>query len=453
MKSIMLLTSTRHQLTLLLIRLRAHLYWPLYRNGYALVLSSAFTSLLGMVYWVLAAHLYSAEIVGLNSAAISAMMFLAGIAQLNLTSALIRFIPGAGASTRRLVVGAYGLSALVALVVGLIFMGGFGAWTPIPRFIEMIPCFTPWFILATMGWCIFMLQDSVLTGLRRTIWVPVENTVFAVVKIVLLVLFAAALPHYGIFAAWTLGLLAAVLLSNLFIFRRFLPSHLSQSAADKTPIDAGQISRFVAADYLGEICWLVVTMLMPVIVTQQVGAKANAYFYLAWTIAYSLYLVSPNMGASLIVEAATDQRRLKRDSYRTFVHTAYLLVPAVGLIVIGAPYILFIFGPDYATEATTLLRLLALSALPNMINAMFISVARVQRRLAALVTVLAVLCGLVLVLGMLLLHVVGITGVGLAWLIGQTAVAVGVWSTQLRPLWSEIVEPTYADRPRPAPQA
>lgn len=132
MKSIMFLAPTRHQLTLLLIRLRAHLYWPLYRNGYALVLSSAFTSLLGMVYWVLAAHLYSAEIVGLNSAAISAMMFLAGIAQLNLTSALIRFIPGAGASTRRLVVGAYGLSALVALAVGLIFMGGSGLGLPSP---------------------------------------------------------------------------------------------------------------------------------------------------------------------------------------------------------------------------------------------------------------------------------------------------------------------------------
>ena len=62
----------------LLARLVAHLRTPLYWNGYALILSSGATSGLGMIYWIVAAQAYSAEAVGLNSAMIAAMMFLAG---------------------------------------------------------------------------------------------------------------------------------------------------------------------------------------------------------------------------------------------------------------------------------------------------------------------------------------------------------------------------------------
>ena len=56
-----------------LARLITHLRTPLYRNGYALVLSSATTSVLGMAYWFLAARTYTPDVVGLNAAAIAAM--------------------------------------------------------------------------------------------------------------------------------------------------------------------------------------------------------------------------------------------------------------------------------------------------------------------------------------------------------------------------------------------
>jgi hypothetical protein len=57
-----------------------------------------------------------------------------------------------------------------------------------------------WFLAATVAWCIFTLQDCVLTGLRRSIWVPVESVAFGVAKIGPLVVFAA--PAAGIFASW-----------------------------------------------------------------------------------------------------------------------------------------------------------------------------------------------------------------------------------------------------------
>src|SRR2546426_12280675 len=80
---------------------------PMYREGYALVLSSGLSSLLGFVYWIVAARSYSPGVVGLNSAVIFAMMFLAGMSQLNLASASARFLPAAAAGTRRFLVAVY----------------------------------------------------------------------------------------------------------------------------------------------------------------------------------------------------------------------------------------------------------------------------------------------------------------------------------------------------------
>ncbi len=420
-------------------RLISHTQTPLYRNGYALILSSASTSGLGVVYWILAARVYATDIVGLNSAAISAMMFLAGISQLNLMSALMRFIPRTGHATRQFVIYAYLIVVSVAAVTSLVYILGLDAWSPALGFIRSDYIFILWFIAATMGWCVFGLQDSVLTGLRQATWVPIKNSIFAMAKLLLLLALAIPFPRYGIFASWTLALGLLLLPANFLIFRHLIPKHIKETRNQEIPLLPTQVAQYVAGDYLGALCWLMATTLMPVIVLETAGAAATAYFFLAWTIIYSLYNVSADMGASLIVEGARDQARLGIYSQRMFFQTAKIVVPIAALLLIGAPYILEIFGRDYAVEGTALLRLLALSAIPNMVTAFFISVARVQRRVIAIVTVLGSLCILVLILSYLLLKTIGITGVGWAWLISQSIVAGVLLSTQLRAVWVALV--------------
>src|SRR6188474_964983 len=92
---------------------------PVHRDGLALVLSSALTSAVGLLYWVVAARLFAPATVGVNSVALSTMALLGGIAHLNLTQALLRFGPVAGRSTARLVGVCYAVAASVAALVGL----------------------------------------------------------------------------------------------------------------------------------------------------------------------------------------------------------------------------------------------------------------------------------------------------------------------------------------------
>jgi O-antigen/teichoic acid export membrane protein/aminoglycoside phosphotransferase len=417
-------------------RILDHLSMPLFRNGYALTLSSMSTSAIGLLYWVIAAHEYPTSIVGINSALISAMVFLSGISELNLMSALIRFVPTAGRFTKRFVIYAYLTSFFVAAIVSAVFIIFLPVWSPALMFLRNDHRLAVWFILSTMTWCIFVMQDSVLTGLRKATWVPVENTIFSLVKISIMVIFATFIPSIGIFASWTLALIVAIVPTNYYIFRKLIPQHERIDSQWDPGIDRYQVMRYVAPDYLGALATIISVNFLPVIVTTLAGATANAYFYLSWTIANSLYLISSSMGSSLVVEAAKDQRKLGAYSYGVFLQAARLVVPAAVVVLIGAPYILSIFGKSYSVQGALLLRLLALSAIPNIFNAVFINVSRVRRRMRAVVITLGCLCVLLITFSVIGLKLYGIVGVGIAWVISQSIVALIVFFTQLKRLWS-----------------
>lgn len=424
--------SNLHTKTSLATQVLAHLRTPLYRNGYALILGAGATSVLGLAYWALAARYYSPEVVGLGSAIISAMMLLAGVAVLSLSGVLVRFTPLAGRHTARLIISAYAISLLAALMVGWLFCRYAGSWSPKLSFLSEDSAWTAVFVGATMAWCIFSLQDSALTGLRQSIWIPLENTLFAAVKLVLLVVFAHWIPTWGIFAAWTIPVLISLWPVNLLIFQRFVPQCGQSQGQPAGGVTPQAIVRYMVGNYPGTLFYLASTTLLPLIVTQQLGARANAYFYMPWMIAGALLQVALQMSTSLTVEAVTDQSRLATYCYRAFLQSVRLLLPAVVIILIGAPIILAFFGADYASEGTLLLRLLALAAIPNLVVMLYIGLARVQNSISNIILVQGAQCVFLLTLSYLWLPTAGITAVGWAFLVSQSIVAGGVMFTQLR---------------------
>src|SRR4029078_9627718 len=108
---------------------------PLFSHAYTLILNTGLTSGLGFIYWILAGRLYSPATVGRNAAVISALVFLSGLAQLNLRPVLGRFVPVAGRSPARFVLLAYGATATVAFAAASVYLLSSDIWAtsgPIP---------------------------------------------------------------------------------------------------------------------------------------------------------------------------------------------------------------------------------------------------------------------------------------------------------------------------------
>jgi O-antigen/teichoic acid export membrane protein len=361
------------------------------------------------------------------------MLFLSIVAQLNLGGMLIRFVPLAGWATRRLISYTYLTSTLAAGIVAVVFLLGINFWSPSLNALVHNGWLGAAFVLGTMIWCVFALQDSALTALRQAVWVPVENALFAVVKIVLLVLFAATLTQYGIFASWTIPVLVSLLPVNFLIFRYFIPQHIGVNAERAQPIIRPQLVKYIGGNYIGSLFFQASTTLLPLIVINRLGATMNAYFYLPWTITTSLQMVALNMSTSFTVEATREREQLRSYGARVLLHNLRLLVPLVIGVVVAAPYILGLFGANYAVAGTDILRLLALSTISYSFVSLYVGLERVQNRVQRIAVVQGVRCLTLLALSYLLLPTLGIVAIGWVWLVTETTVGGYLLLTQLRP--------------------
>lgn len=405
----------------------------LHRNIRALVGSIFATAGLGALYWAIAARRYSSHDVGVNASLISAMALLTNLASLNFTDVLNRFVPVSGRHTKRLVVASYVIAVAFGTTASIVFVVGVGRFAPSLAPLLGQPRYAALFVASTALWCLFVLQDAVLVGLHRSATVLAENASYGVTKIVLLLVLASVLPDTGIFVSWTAPLIVIVVGINALVFRILRPRH---TGPDNVRNDTGAIRRFLLADYVSSLAWTASISLMPLVVLAVEGPRhgpsATAYVYLAWSMAYTLFLVSRNTGMVLTTEAARDPEHLDVHVRRAVGVGLRIVGPLAVLLAAAAPLVLRVYGAEYSANASTLLRLLALAMIPAAVPVYAVTVARIEQRLGAMVTITLTSTLPTLVVSIPFLRIFGIVGIGWAWCIVQTAAAVVLLRGELR---------------------
>ncbi|MFI7018209.1 lipopolysaccharide biosynthesis protein [Streptomyces sp. NPDC050164] len=399
-----------------------HTHDSLFKNAYFLMLSTGVSAVLGLGFWLVAARYYSEEAVGQGSAAIAAMRLLASITATTMIGAVVRFVPRAGRETGRLVWGTYAASSLIVALAAAVFLLTLDAWGA-----SYAPLGTPMagavFVAACVAWALLTLQDGVLTGLRKAEWVPAGNAVFSVGKLALLAVFAGTLPVLGIFVSWAVAIAFSTLPLGWLIFRRLIPRQ-AELEREKEPPKLRDMGRFLAGDSLGALFSLAMINLLPVMVAVRFSAAENGYFYVAYTVGGTMEFMAINMASSLTAHASHDPRQLADGVRGALRRMTLLLVPVVLVLVLFAPYILTPFSPDYAEHGSTVLRLLALGALPRVVVELYIGVLRVQGRTGVLAALQGAMCALVLGSAAVLFTPAGIAGAGWAVLLSMTLIAV-----------------------------
>ena len=340
----------------------------LLQNAGALMASSAGTASLGVVFWGIATHIASPGAVGRASAELAAMMLIAQLAQLSFGPIFERFLPVAGNQTRIFIKRAYAMCVTFALVVTVAYvMTGFAH-----RFLPSSFGWRALFVIAVILWTIFCLQDSALVGLRASRWVPVENITFALVKLALLPALVAASASQGIFLAWTVPVVVALIVVSWYLFRKRIPEHEALNASSEKLPTARELITLTAAQYTTLILGVALSSIVTLIVIDRLGAVANARFYVPAQIAGGPALLLWSITRSFLVEASAEPHALRHHTNVTIFALVVVLLPAVVIGVIIAPDLLRIFGATYAKHGATLLRMLLL-ALPGTVVTEFYS--------------------------------------------------------------------------------
>ncbi len=365
-------------------------HWDVLGSATSLVATTAVASLLGFVYWAMAARLFPQRAVGYGSAAISAMTLLGTIGMLGLGTVLIGELPRRR-DRARLVSAALLASAAGSALLGL----GFAVISPhISTHFGRISGSAGQAALFTAGVCLTgasLVFDQATIGLLRGGVQLARNAAFAVAKLAILPATALVLHDrfgVGITASWVAGLAASMLLVAAWL--RITGTHVLPRPDWGVLRGLGKTA--VAHSWLN-LAITVPRSLIPVLVTIIVSPSANAAFYAAWMLSGFLYIVPTHLSTVLFAVASADPQVIARKLRFTLGLSALLGLAGMIVLGAGAHFALSLFGPSYARAGTVPLLLLVAGYVPTVPKLHYIAVCRAQGRItraAAVLTAAAV---------------------------------------------------------------
>jgi len=377
------------------------------------------------------ARFYSEAEVGYSSAMISAISLLALISLAGLNTSLIRFLPQAE-KPQELINSCYTLSGLVSLVVTSIFFAGLGFWSPALAFVRQNAIFNAAVITITFLWTLSSLADSTFIARRKAAFVLSKNTIYSVLKIPLPILFILFFRTFGIVASWGIAIAVALAVSIfLFLPRVQNPYKLVPTLRLGLIKDMWQYS---GGNYLTNLLAFSPSFILPLMVVNLLGAKQNAYFYIAWMIASLLFAIPAAVSQSLFAEGSHFEDKLRENAIKSLKFTFLLLVPAAITCILVGKWLLLAFGQSYSANALHLLWILSLSSLPLAINHLYTSILRVKSKLKELMAIWGFIALAVFLVSYLIMPATGIIDIGYAWLGAQAIVAIYIGTTFKRRL-------------------
>jgi O-antigen/teichoic acid export membrane protein len=411
------------------IRSAARRQWsdPLSRGGLALLVNTGLTGILGFVYWIAAAHLFPTFAVGVAGALVAAATLFSGIGQLNLSGMLMRFLPNAGRKSRRLVLVTYTCAAGASALLAIVSMIGIRVFSSATSPLRLSTVQSAVLTLAAVAAAIFAIEDNVLVGLRRAVWVPAENGVFGVAKIVALFILAPFGTAFALFGAWMIPLTLTIPIISTVLFFRFLPpAPRPRRMAHLGPRMRSRIVRFAAGDATGGLFTQTWTYLLPVLIIATLGASANALFYTSFLFSSTIDQVAANYASPLTVEGAHTPDKIAILIRQALRHIFAIILPVVFTLAIISPWLLRAFGAKYV-HAAPLLVMLLIACLPKAVSTVYYSYCRVQRNTHKSAIMQAYVCAATLTAVALLAHSSGLVSVGLVIIGVQSSAGVVSW--------------------------
>jgi O-antigen/teichoic acid export membrane protein len=421
---------------------KMRLFWSvsLYRNAAYLIIGNGIAALLGFVYWGVAARFYTVEEVGLASAAIAAMGMLGSLSTLGLNLGMIRFLPMAGDRRERIINPSLTISALASIAMGVVFILGLNLWSPRLLSIKHDWVYFFLFVVFAVATAGNLIADNVFVAYRRANLTTVRNTVFNSLKLLLVALLARSMGSYGILVSWGVGLVFSLLV-GLVIFLPGIHRGYFPLPSFKW-VELGGLVRYSLVNNASVLLGSIPVWVLPLVVLDRLGAEANAYFYICWTIGTALAMVPLSVATSLFAEGSNDQDALIFKAIRTLCLVTIVQVPIAAVMIMFGHRILHLFGANYSANGTLVLTILVLALFPIAVNQLYFSVIRVQDKRKELMVLAGLITAATLIFCTALLPILGILGAGLGWLAGQTIVALWVLSKERwwKPLFVQMLD-------------
>ncbi len=408
----------------------------LFRNSFYLMLATASLAGFGFFFWVITARLFVTEEIGLATTLISIMNLIALLSLIGFDTAFVRFLPTSEHRNDKMNTGIL-LVGIASIVLSSIFIGSINMIAPRLSFVTGNSFYIIIFILACVMNSINVLTDAVFLAGRQAKFTLIINITLSIFKLIVPFAFIG-FGAMGIFIAAALAQTLGTILSIAVMTCKF----------DFRPtykIDKGVLSlvwKYSTANYLAGVFNLLPPTILPILITNYISASASAYYYIVMMIGNMLYTIPWSTSKSIFAEGSHNETELGKNIKQSLKTTTILLIPSTIVLFLGGSTILQIFGKEYANGGTNFLYLVTFAALPIMINSIFGTFFRVKKDLRAIVIMNIIYISLIIGFSYVLLPL-GLAGIGLAWVAGNTLAAIMsyvlyVIKSQKEPFWEHL---------------
>jgi len=327
----------------------------LVRNSFYLMLSTGIMAVLGFIFWLISARIFSPEDIGIATTLISAMNLISYIGLLGFNSTFIRMLPTSKNRSTEMNTG-----LLLSTGAAIIVAAGYVLLVPIiaPKLglVHDNFLYAIGFIIMAALASVNLLTDSIFIALRAAKYnLLIDGIVMSITKLALPFVFVG-LGAYGLFAAAGAAAVVALVLSVFFLIKHF--GYRPQLSIDTTTLQG--VVKYSFASYLANLLNIAPTLVLPLVIINHLGAAAAGYYYLAFMVANLLYTVVYAVSQSLFAEGSYADRGLRDLMKRSSLVIAAIMIPGVTIIYFGAHLMLTIYGHSYV-QATPLLQTFAIA--------------------------------------------------------------------------------------------
>jgi O-antigen/teichoic acid export membrane protein len=348
------------------------------------------TAALGLAYWAVATHLFSAQDVGLAAAASSTALFLGAIGALGIPLLLLAELDSLPAAVRRVTLST---GMFIACLAVLILSLGTLALSPFLgvslRIVGADPTMAALFVIGSVATMATVTFSNAAIALHRgsaQLWQGSLSSALKLAGVGVLILVGARTAP-GLLFAWVLALVVSLAVCMPLLRLQPTPAgegNISHRMALVRRYGVLSLKHHVLNVSINSVYYIVGLIAAIVLLPQQL-----AYFTAAFLLESTAMVIPYLLALSLFAETTSDQGLLHRHVRRTLPLGLILCGGIVVVAQVAAPFALRIFGPAYAMNGTTALRLLVLVGPAYVIKDHYVAIRRVQGRLSQAATMMA----------------------------------------------------------------
>jgi O-antigen/teichoic acid export membrane protein len=397
-------------------------------SSVALIGGKVATMGFGFLAWIVAARMYPTAEVGLASGAVAAVTLCAQIALIGVGSAVITLLPTYEGRPGHLLDTSVSLLTLSGLGTALAFLLFAGTVLQELRVVAADPVYAVLFAVLAVAGTLGVLFDQASTARRRGNQVLLRGVAAGVTTLLLVAVIAIAFggtSSQAIFVAWVIGglvtwSLGLVTLGRSFPGYRYRPRLSRSISAD--------LVRVGMPNYLLTLTERAPGFVLPIVVTELLSPADNAHWYIAWMMAWVVFVIPIQVGMTSFAEISREPARLRAIVEHGIRSSLVMgVAAAVGLAIVGGPA-LHLLGSGYAAAGLTPLWILLVGVVPMTFIQAYFSLSRARRELGPAIALGAVNSVASIVVPGIAGVASGLAGMAVAWLAVQCVTAVAaVW--------------------------